>query len=77
MAKPVSIADLARKVNRITENHAGPVFLKGKVAGDDPLRRQPDITRATTLLKWSPKITLDQGLKKTIPYFREKLNMKE
>lgn len=37
---------------------------------DDPLRRNPDITKARTLLQWEPKIPLEEGLKKTIEYFR-------
>ncbi len=38
---------------------------------DDPVRRQPDITRAKQQLAWEPTIPLDQGLDKTIAYFRE------
>jgi dTDP-glucose 4,6-dehydratase len=37
---------------------------------DDPKIRQPNITRAKTILKWSPKVNLDQGLESTIAYFR-------
>jgi dTDP-glucose 4,6-dehydratase len=40
---------------------------------DDPKQRRPDITRARTLLKWEPKVALDQGLVKTIEYFRTKI----
>jgi dTDP-glucose 4,6-dehydratase len=35
--------------------------------------RQPDITRARTLLGWEPKVSLEQGLGRTIDYFREKV----
>ena len=38
---------------------------------DDPIRRQPDITRAKAQLGWEPTISLDQGLDRTIAYFRE------
>ena len=38
---------------------------------DDPKPRQPDITRARTLLGWEPKVTLAQGLESTIAYFRK------
>lgn len=38
---------------------------------DDPKQRQPDITRARTLLGWEPKVLLEDGLKETIAYFRE------
>ena len=37
---------------------------------DDPKQRQPDITRARTLLGWEPKVALEDGLKTTIEYFR-------
>jgi dTDP-glucose 4,6-dehydratase len=40
---------------------------------DDPKQRRPDITRARTLLKWEPKVSLEEGLKKTIEYFRGKI----
>ena len=38
---------------------------------DDPRKRCPDITRATTLLGWSPKVSLEDGLAKTIEYFKK------
>jgi len=38
---------------------------------DDPKIRQPNITKAKNILKWSPKVTLDQGLESTIAYFRQ------
>ncbi len=41
---------------------------------DDPKVRQPDITRARNLLKWSPHVELDEGLRTTINYFQEKLS---
>lgn len=37
---------------------------------DDPKQRKPDITKAKTILKWEPKISLEDGLQKTIDYFR-------
>jgi dTDP-glucose 4,6-dehydratase len=37
---------------------------------NDPKQRQPDITRARTLLGWEPKVPLEEGLKATISYFR-------
>jgi len=39
---------------------------------DDPKTRQPDITRAQTLLQWEPKVSLEQGLKVTIEWFKQK-----
>ena len=40
---------------------------------DDPRQRRPDITRARTLLNWEPKVNLEEGLVKTIEYFRTKV----
>ena len=40
---------------------------------DDPKQRRPDITRARTILKWEPKVPLEEGLLKTVEYFRAKL----
>ncbi len=42
---------------------------------DDPRRRKPDITRATQLLGWTPKIPLEEGLRRTIAYFRERITI--
>ena len=42
---------------------------------DDPKVRRPDISRANDVLNWEPQITLKEGLKKTIPFFKEKLGM--
>jgi UDP-glucuronate decarboxylase len=42
---------------------------------DDPKQRCPDITKAKTLLDWSPKIPLEQGLQKTIPYYKQALGL--
>ncbi|MEY4582097.1 MAG: hypothetical protein RL701_6800 [Pseudomonadota bacterium] len=38
---------------------------------DDPTRRRPDITRAKEILGWEPRVTIEEGLTKTIDYFRE------
>ena len=38
---------------------------------DDPRQRQPDIAKARSLLGWEPRILLDEGLDKTIAYFRD------
>jgi dTDP-glucose 4,6-dehydratase len=43
---------------------------------DDPQVRQPDITRARRLLGWEPEVPLEEGLSRTIAYFREQLGMR-
>jgi dTDP-glucose 4,6-dehydratase len=70
-----SILDFAYTINRITENPADVIFKPAKRLGDDPQRRQPDITRAGTILEWEPQISLEEGIRATIPYFRQKLGL--
>jgi UDP-glucuronate decarboxylase len=41
---------------------------------DDPRQRQPDISLAKAKLGWEPRVTLEDGLKETIAYFRQVLN---
>jgi nucleoside-diphosphate-sugar epimerase len=41
---------------------------------DDPTRRQPDIRLARKMLGWEPQIELDEGLDRSIPYFRDLLS---
>ena len=43
---------------------------------DDPKVRQPDITKARRLLEWEPRVDLDEGLARTVVYFRRKLDSK-
>jgi nucleoside-diphosphate-sugar epimerase len=42
---------------------------------DDPQIRQPDITRAKQLLGWQPQISLEEGLKRTMPWFERQLGV--
>ncbi|MBT4290484.1 MAG: SDR family NAD-dependent epimerase/dehydratase, partial [Deltaproteobacteria bacterium] len=46
----------------------------GKLPSDDPTQRQPDISLAKRELNWEPTIQLEEGLKKTIPYFENILS---
>ncbi|HRN69855.1 MAG TPA: SDR family NAD-dependent epimerase/dehydratase, partial [Candidatus Woesebacteria bacterium] len=46
-----------------------------KTDKDDPKKRKPDITKAQTILGWNPEISLEDGLTKTISYFKEVLNV--
>lgn len=69
----ISILEFARVINEYTANPAGIEFKPDKRLGDDPQRRQPDITRAKNLLGWSPRVSLQDGLAATIAYFRSKI----
>jgi len=69
--REMTVNEFARKILDLTgsqsaiEYHSLPV--------DDPKTRQPDITRARTLLKWEPEVLLEEGLRLTINYFRSLL----
>jgi UDP-glucuronate decarboxylase len=63
-----TILELAEKVIYLTGSSSKLVFRP--LPEDDPLQRQPDITMARKVLGWEPKVGLDEGLKKTITYFR-------
>ena len=67
-----SMLELADYVNTFTENAAGIVHRP--LPKDDPTRRRPDITRARTVLGWEPEVPFDQGLERTVAYFREVLS---
>ena len=64
-----TILELARKVIVLTGSRSDIVHKP--LPSDDPLQRQPDITLAKQKLAWEPRISLDQGLKKAIPYFEK------
>ena len=66
-----TINELAEKVIRMTGTKSR--IARKPLPFDDPVRRQPDIALATAKLRWEPKIGLDEGLERTIDYFRKKL----
>ena len=66
------IIELARKIIKLTGSKSKIIFKP--LPPDDPNQRQPDITLAKKYLNWEPKIKLDDGLKKTIEYFKKILN---
>ncbi len=71
--REMTIRQLAEEIIRITGSRSRIVLQPLPV--DDPKVRQPDITRARTLLGWEPKVSLDDGLRSTIAYFRQKLGI--
>ncbi len=72
-----TMVELAEKINDIIGNKTGIVHRPALRLGDDPQRRQPDNTRAKELLGWEPRISLEMGIRLTIPYFREKMQLPE
>jgi dTDP-glucose 4,6-dehydratase len=71
----MTILQFAETINKIVGNPAGITFVKDARSVRDPQQRQPDITRAREILKWEPKISLEEGIQKTIPYFKKKLGV--
>lgn len=67
-----TILELAEKVIRITGSRSRITYLP--LPEDDPVQRQPDISQAKKLLNWEPGISLDEGLEKTVAYFRKILS---
>jgi dTDP-glucose 4,6-dehydratase len=70
--REMTIEEIARTIIRMTRSSSRIVHRDLPV--DDPKVRQPDITRARTLLGWEPKVALEEGLEHTIGYFRRKLD---
>jgi dTDP-glucose 4,6-dehydratase len=70
-----TILEFANAINEITGNRAGTVFREGERSEGDPQRRRPDISKALKVLGWEPRIDLETGLLKTIPYFKGKLGI--
>jgi UDP-glucuronate decarboxylase len=66
-----TVLELAEKVIRMTDSRSKIVFKP--LPEDDPVKRRPDITLARTRLGWSPKVSLEEGLKRAVAYFQKKL----
>ncbi len=67
----LTILELAKLVIKLTSSSVKIKFLP--LPEDDPQKRRPDITKAKRVLKWKPTISIEEGLIKTIAYFKEKL----
>lgn len=71
----MTILQFAEAINKITGNQAGITLMEDARSARDPQRRQPDITRAREILKWEPKVSLEEGIKRTVPFFKQKLGL--
>ena len=68
----MTVLDLAKTVLQLTRSQSRIEFKP--LPEDDPKVRQPDISKAKRLLGWRPRVSLEEGLVKTIEYFRERLS---
>ena len=68
----MTIRQMADKILQATQSNSRIVNVP--LPEDDPKIRQPNITLAKKTLNWEPKVSLDEGLKSTLEYFKQKLN---
>ncbi len=64
-----TIKDLADKIIKLVDSKS-EVKYSGSFRKDDPMRRKPDIGKAERVLNWKPQIEIDEGLQKTIDYYK-------
>ena len=69
----VTMLELAERIISLTQSKSKLCYKP--LPQDDPKQRQPDITFAKSALKWEPKVSLEDGLKSTIDYFRRTLSI--
>jgi dTDP-glucose 4,6-dehydratase len=67
-----TIKQFAEVINYLAENPAGIIY-KDMRTQDDPQVRQPDISKAKRILGWEPQVPVEEGLRRTIPWFRDEL----
>ena len=67
----VTVLELAQTIVRLAGSHSAIEFHDLPI--DDPKQRRPDITRARTMLGWEPEVSLEDGLRRTLEYFRSVL----
>ena len=70
----MTIKQMAEKILQATNSHSKVAYMP--LPMDDPKVRQPNIGKAIKYLNWNPKVNLNEGLKTTIEYFKEQLNIK-
>ena len=67
----LKIIDLAKLIIKLTKSKSK--IVNQELPTDDPIRRKPDIIQAKKILDWEPKIEIDEGLVRTIDYFKHKV----
>ena len=68
--KEMSILELAEKIKEFTNSSSNIVFQDLPI--DDPVVRQPDISKARKIMEWEPRVKFGEGIKNTIKWFKEK-----
>jgi dTDP-glucose 4,6-dehydratase len=71
--RELTIRELAERIIALAGSRSR--IVERPLPADDPKVRQPDITRARTLLGWEPKVSLEEGLPRTLAYFRRRLGL--
>ena len=71
----MTVLEFAKKIIELTGSKS--MIAYKPLPEDDPQVRQPDITKARKILGWEPKVDLEEGLKKTIDYFRSRLKKEQ
>jgi len=71
----MTLLDFAMQINQVVGNRGGITFVPEARSERDPQRRRPDITRAREKLGWNPKFGLEEGIRLTIPYFKQQLGL--
>jgi len=67
----ITVLDFAKEIVRLTGSKSRIIFCP--LPQNDPKVRQPDITKAKTILEWEPKVSRQEGLRRTLQYFKQKL----
>ena len=67
----VTMNELASKVIKLTNSKSKVIYKE--LPQDDPIKRKPDLKLAKELLNYSPEISLEEGLEKTIKYFKDNI----
>jgi dTDP-glucose 4,6-dehydratase len=68
----MTVMDFARQILRLTRSKSRVIYKPLPV--DDPKVRQPDISKAKRVLKWAPRVLLEEGLRHTVEYFKKNLH---
>ncbi len=69
-----TMIEVAQLINRLSGNPAGLVF-KDQRSTDDPQVRRPDITKARAVLGWEPRVSAEEGMQRTIDWFKAKMKL--